>query len=321
MTQELPRRSHALLAAQEGMVARWQLPAAGISATSARNLVRCGRWRQVHRGVYAAFTGPPSRLALLWAAVLWAGPDAILSHESAAEVYGLARKPCRFFHVTVAANQRPRSTPEIIVHRSRRLEQVRFPGTMPPCALIDETLFDLVNQAAGFDEAFGWLSRACQQGLTSPEMLRLRMEMRKRLRWRRELAEALGDVSDGVHSPLELRYVRDVERRHSLPRARRQAQVMHDGRRKYLDQLYEKFGLCVELDGKVAHPAEQRWHDIARDNRNAAAGIQTLRFGWGDVTRPCETALIVARALRQRGWAGQPRRCGPACALRLSAGP
>jgi very-short-patch-repair endonuclease len=322
MTQELPNRSRVLLAAQEGTVARWQLPLAGISSASVQNLLRCRRWQRIQPGVYAAFTGPPSRLALLWAAVLWAGPDAILSHESAAEVYGLARTQLPAFHVTIPARRRKRTTGDIIVHRSRRLEQVRFRGTTPPCAVIDETVFDLVDQAAGFDEAFGWLSRACQQGLTSPGMLRVTAGTRKRVRWRREIEEALGDVAEGVHSPLEMRYVRDVERRHGLPRARRQAQVIHVNARRYLDQLYDDFALCVELDGQAAHPAAERWRDINRDNLNAAAGIQTLRFGWRDVARPCMTALVVARVLERRGWSGELRRCGPSCALpRLAAKP
>jgi very-short-patch-repair endonuclease len=320
MTQELPGRCRALLASQEGMVANWQLTSAGVSPSTVRNLVRYGRWRRVNRGVYAAFTGTPGRRAQLWAAVLRAGPAAMLSHESAAEVYGLAARLGRLIHVTVPATQRVQPTPGIVVHRSRRIEQIRFPGTLPPCTLIDETVLDLVERSRDFDDAFSWLSRACQQGLTSPGMLRLRMEMRNRLRWRRELSEALGDVQEGVHSTLERRYVRGVERPHALPRARRQAPVLHGGRRRYLDQLYDDYGLCVELDGQAAHPAEERWRDISRDNRNATAGIQTLRFGWRDVARPCETALIVARVLELRGWTGDVRACGPSCSLPRLAG-
>ena len=48
-----------------------------------------GRWRRLHSGVYAAFTGPPDRAPVLWAAVLGAGPRAVLSHQTAAELHGL----------------------------------------------------------------------------------------------------------------------------------------------------------------------------------------------------------------------------------------
>lgn len=314
VTKELPQGCRKLLESQEGIVASWQLSAAGVSESAIRNLVRYRRWQRVSRGVYAAFTGPLGRRALLWAAVLRAGPDAILSHETAAEVYGLADDPGRLVHVTVPARRRVQAMPGIIVHRSRRFEQIQFPGTTPPCTDIGETVLDLVDRSSSFDNAFAWLSRACQRNLTSPGMLRLRMDMRKRLRWRREVAQALGDVHGGVHSVLEFRYVRDVERAHGLPRAKRQAPVRHQGRQRYLDELYDEYRLCVELDGRAAHPAEERWRDIERDNRNAATGLQTLRFGWQDVSRPCETALVISRVLQMRGWVGDLRPCGPRCA-------
>src|ERR1700733_13068838 len=48
-----------------------------------------GPWQQLHFGVYATLTGKPPPDARLWAAVLRAGPQSILSHETAAELHGL----------------------------------------------------------------------------------------------------------------------------------------------------------------------------------------------------------------------------------------
>ncbi len=52
--------------------------------------IRSGRWRQLHPGVYATFTGGPGHAAQLWAAVLAAGPGAMLSYETAAELLRLS---------------------------------------------------------------------------------------------------------------------------------------------------------------------------------------------------------------------------------------
>ena len=72
--------------------------------------------------------------------------------------------------------------------------------------------------------------------------------------------------------------------------------------------------LATELDGKLAHPDEERWRDSHRDNQAGARGILTTRYGWRDVYgHPCETALLQARILRKRGWTGKPRPCSPAC--------
>ncbi len=139
--------------------------------------------------------------------------------------------------------------------------------------------------------------------------------MRGTLRWRAAVLESLMDVEQGVRSNLEHRYIRDVERAHGLPRARRQVRVGRDGRVCYLDGLYGEGLVGLELDGLVAHPPGERWRDFRRDNAGAADGIVTLRYGWADVTgRPCEVAGQVAAVLRWRGWAGQVRACGPTCA-------
>src|ERR1700716_1235857 len=80
----------ALAATQAGVVAPAQTVDCGLSETRLHRLVAAGRWQRVHRGVYATFSGPLPRPSILWAGILRAGPDAMLSHETAAEVSGLA---------------------------------------------------------------------------------------------------------------------------------------------------------------------------------------------------------------------------------------
>ncbi len=76
--------------------------------------------------------------------------------------------------------------------------------------------------------------------------------------------------------------------------------------------------LAVELDGRAAHPPEQRWADSKRDNAHAALGILTVRYNWADVTtRPCLVAAEVAALLRQRGTAVMLRPLRPGLPRRL----
>lgn len=83
----------------------------------------------------------------------------------------------------------------------------------------------------------------------------------------------------------------------------------------YRDNLYEEYRVCVELDGLAAHPADERWRDIRRDNEGIGTDdVVTFRFSMVDVTtHACRSAALVAAALRRRGWTGQPRRCSPRC--------
>ena len=66
----------------------------------------------------------------------------------------------------------------------------------------------------------------------------------------------------GVHSVLEFRYLRDVERAHGLPKADRQARAVQRSSTVYRDVLYREYRVAVELDGQASHPADQRWRDI-----------------------------------------------------------
>src|SRR6516165_10695269 len=97
----LPSPCQDLLDLQHGVIARWQLAQAGLNVRIADAQQHVGRWQPLYRGVYATFTGAPSRTAILWAAVLRGGPGAALSYESAAELDGLFDKRGGCVHVTV----------------------------------------------------------------------------------------------------------------------------------------------------------------------------------------------------------------------------
>jgi hypothetical protein len=70
-----------------------------------------------------------------------------------------------------------------------------------------------------------------------------------------------------VHSALEFRYLRDVERGHGLPTAQRQAQAAQNGRLIYRDALYRKYGVAVELDGTPTIPQSSAGATIAGTTR------------------------------------------------------
>lgn len=314
MSRQLSDDIRELLARQCGVFARWQISGMAADLGVVEALLRRGRFQRLRNGVYAAFTGPPRKDAELWAAVLRAGPDAVLSHQTAAELDGFAVTPSRLIHVTVPLTRRITSVPGIAVHRSGRLAMASHPSRTPPRTRVEETALDLAHLSATIDDAFGWISRPCTRRLTRPSLLLQAMKSRGRLRWRAELTLALTDIAEGVLSPLERRYVYNVERPHGLPAARRQVLITRGSRRQYLDNLYEDLGIGVELDGQAYHPAEERWRDISRDNGLAADGLVVLRYGWGDVTvRACQSAIQIAAVARKRGWPGTLRPCGPAC--------
>jgi hypothetical protein len=309
MADEYPITWGELLDFQSRVVSCRQALGHGMSRDGVSSRSQSGAWQRLYRGTYATFSGVPPREARLWAAVLRAGPGAVLSHETAAEVHGLIDKPSKMIHVTVSADRNPGKSgkiPGVVVHRSRRVVSQALPPWQLPRTPVAETVLDLVAASVSFDDAYSWLSRATGRRLASAGMIKEALAVRKRMRWREWLGEALDDVADGVVFPLELRYVRDVERAHGLPVARRQARRVLASGVRYLDNFYDAYRLCVELDGRSSHPPEQKWQDADRDNDNLFAGdVQTVRFGVRDVTvRRCARAAQLAAALMRRGWDG-----------------
>jgi hypothetical protein len=185
--------------------------------------------------VYVVFSGPLGRGAVLWAAVCYAGPCAALSHQTAAELHKITDRPSELIHVTIPADRRVDPAPDLVIHHSGRIEAATHPALLPPRTRMVETVLDLVAQARTFDDAFGLVSAACQRRLTTADLVMEAMNARKRIRWRAEMAMALGDIGAGTHSILEYRYLNRVERAHGLPLATRQAHLHADRRNRYLE--------------------------------------------------------------------------------------
>ena len=283
-----------------------------------RSRVRRGTWRCVYPGVYTAKHGELGRMARLWAAVLYAGKGAVLSHETAAELQGLADRPAAGIHVTIPTGRRVRAVPGVCLRRSARVFQAASVHDDPPRTILEDTILDLTTAAATFDDVCGWVTRAISRELTTEPRLRAAMADRMRLRWRVELDRLITAAVTGDHSVLEYRYTRDVERAHGLPEPDRQVPFRSpDGRRGRRDRVYTAYAVAVELDGQIAHRAEDSWLDKRRDNAAAEAGLESLRYSWQDVRhQACTTALQVAKVLRNHGWEGQAHPCSIYCPIR-----
>jgi very-short-patch-repair endonuclease len=325
MAARVSRECAELIDFQSGVLARWQAADSAADLRAIQALLHSGRWQTLYGGVYAAFTGPPSRESVLWAAVRRCGSDAILSHFTAAELDGLADQQRDVIHVTIptelrirlSSRDRSESLPCIVVHRSIRVAMARHPARTPPRTRIAETVLDLTELARTFDGAFGWLSMACGRRLVTPDQLRAAAAWRAKMRWRADVEAATEEIAEGVHSNLEHGFVMNVERPHRLPTPKRQFRKRQGNRPAYLDNLYDDLGVGVELDGLASHPPEARWLDMRRDNYFASAGIITLRYSWADIAgRPCQVAREIGLVLRRRGWTGSIRPCGASCAAR-----
>jgi very-short-patch-repair endonuclease len=306
---------------QSGVISRGQLLDLGLSATQAKADVNTGRWQRVFPGVYATFTGPIGFHSQVWAALLYAGGGAAASHGTALWLWRLVDEAPAVIDVVVPESRRVLRQPGVRVHRRRALNRADIgslvhPSAQPPRLRVEEAVLDHCDSVAA-PNAIDLVLRATQRRTTTADRLRHTMNRRPRQRWRALLLDVLAEVQVGVASNLELTYRRDVEQRHRLPAGTRNE--MEDGPRgghRYRDVRYRPWHVIVELDGREAHPVDEAFRDMRRDNIAAVAGDTSLRYGWRDVVGdPCGVAAQVGAVLRLGGWAGGPRKCGVACTV------
>ena len=272
----------------------------------------------IHPGVYVDHTGEPSWGQRAWAAVLWGWP-AVLSHSSALAAVEGPGSPhrSRVIEIGVVKDRRLIDRPGIVVHRSRHVRH-RTQAGAPPRIRYDEAVLDVVARMERADELVAEVGRIVQARRTTPARLIAAMEGRERIPHRRLLLGILGDAEHGAVSALERTYLRDVERAHGLPAARRQHRASTIAGVVYRDARYVFAGrvLLVELDGRQFHDtARQRDRDLDRDLvARVEHAAESVRLGWGQCAgRPCRTAGMLAALMRTLGWPGEVQSCRPAC--------
>lgn len=315
-----------LVRRQAGVVSRRQALSLGMSEVQVARLVRRRVWVAVHSGVYVDHTGPPSRRQREWAALLL-HPGSVLAGRAAlaAPGPGATTRLGEPVQLALPHGRAPRRRPGIAVVQLRGFEAMALVDLSPPRLRPEHAALLVASAAMREDEAVAVLADVVREGATTTARLGSALELHPSLSRRALLREVLADVGEGAHSPLERRYLRDVERAHGLPRGERQVrEVVREVDGEVLrwvvrDVRYRRQRALMELDGRLGHSAAlDRWADLQRDLDAAVNGDLTLRAGWQQVLDRCRLAAVVGRVLQARGWAGRPVPCRSAeCVVRL----
>lgn len=231
------------------------------------------------------------------AAVLSAGPEAVLSHGSAGELWGIIAGDSRPIEVSIPVRSGRRQI-RIRVHRrpGLRPRDCGFREGIPVTSLV-LTLSDLATQLSRAE-----LERATNEadklGLIDPEALRAKLEEYRGQRGVKRLREVLDRRTFRLtDSELERRFLRLVSSAGlPFPETGRWLNGFK------VDFHWPALGLVVETDGLTYHrtPAQQA-RDRVRDQAHAAAGLTPLRFTHAQVRfeaeQVAETLRMVVRRL------------------------
>ncbi len=262
-----------LARSQHGVVARGQLLDLGLTPEAIKHRLERGRLFSLHRAVYAVGTPVVSQLGRWTAAVLAGGPGAVLSHQSAGELWGLTPARSSAVHVTVPTRTHRRARGVAVHHRDLRPGEVtsrhQIPVASPALTLVD--LATVLRR----DALEAAVNAADKLGLASPPELREQlatMSRRPGLGRLRNLLDAHEfRLTDSALERLFLGLVREA----GLPPPKTRSFI--EGFR--VDFHWPQWRLIVETDGLRYHrTAVQQARDRRRDQRHAAAGLTTLRF-------------------------------------------
>lgn len=185
---------------QGGIISRQQVLQTGMSPDAVRSKVKYGKLHAIHRGVYTVDSGPLTRQAQLWAALLAAGRGAVLSHETAAELLGLLDEPSPAIHVTIPRRRTVYPISRVVVHRSDRPRDVVFPLGKLPVTGPDETVLDVIEAMTDLETVRGWVLAAFAKRQVSDFTIRQAIAKRRRLRWRADLETLVTEAAKGVPS-------------------------------------------------------------------------------------------------------------------------
>ncbi len=286
----------ALAAAQHGVVTRAQLRDRGVSGHAIKHRIERGRLFVIFRGVYAVGTPHLTRNGRWMAAVLAGGEAALLSHRSAAALWGiLEREEPGAIEISVPARRNPR-VPGVRVHRRSGLEGAAASRERVPVTSIVVTIIDLAP-ILDPDRLEAAVNAADRARLIDPESLRGALP-RYGNRPGVALVAAILDRRTFTRSDswLERRF-RPIWQRAGLEPPLTQ-QWVNGGR---VDFYWPGLGLVVETDGLRYHrtPAQQAV-DRRRDQAHTASGLTALRFTYEQIARAPAEVEAVLRATAKR---------------------
>jgi very-short-patch-repair endonuclease len=293
----------AVAARQYGVISRSQLLTVGIGETGVRERLRTHRLIRLHRGVFAVGHSELKLEGHWLAAVLACGPGAVLSHASAAALWGIRRSASAYVDVAVPSRAGRMNRKGLRVHRSGRLaaKEVTVHERIP-VTTIARTLLDLADVIS---------PQALKRAIDEAEYLRVfdltaLMAVVRANPGRRgaKLLRAARGPAELTRSELEQRFLEMVDRR-GLPRPKVNTRI--EGYE--VDFAWPDAGLVVETDGFAAHGTRNAFvNDRLRDRRLRRAGFEVVRLTANDLRYEAETVADVEALLRRSRVSPKPPR-------------
>ncbi len=269
---------------QHGVVSRSQLIKLGLEEGAIARRLAAGRLHEVQRGVYAPGRRVLTHQGRWMAAVLASGPDAVLSHWSAAALWTI--RPNSRSVIDLTTPRKSRSWKGIKRHHSplpadERMVEEGIPVTSVPRTILDLAATEPLDVVENLlREMEYWELR---DRLSLPDLIE-RYPGKRGVRKVRAALERLKEGPSGhKRSKLEERFAPFLRRYH-LPLPRFNDWIVLGPKRFQVDCHWPGRDQIVELDGWEGHRTRTAFReDRARDRALRVAGYSVTRLTWNQL--------------------------------------
>jgi hypothetical protein len=289
-----------LLVSQRDVLSRAQVLASGMTPDAVRHRIRPGgRWQRLLPGVYLTTTGEPSWEQKATAAMLYGGPDSVITGLAALRGEGIRAPETEVIDVLVPASHRATGYAFAVLHRTRRMPKDQVCDLALRFAPVPRAVADAVRGLHDMAEVRAVVAGAVQQRRTTIADLAAELSAGP-VRGSAPLRAVLAEVADGVRSAAEAEF-RELVLSSSLPVPVFNAVLRLNG--EFLaqpDAWWPEHGVAAEVDSREWHLLPEHWENtLARGRRMAAAGISHLHFSPGEMHRdPDSLVAQIRHALR-----------------------
>jgi very-short-patch-repair endonuclease len=269
---------------QYGVVARSQLLQIGLTAREIDHRLTVGRLHLLHQEVYAVGHLVVPREGRWLAAVFATGPDAVLSHWSAAALWII--RPNQRSLIDVTTSHKSRSWDGIKRHhKALPPDEVTVEDGIPVTS-VPRTIFDLAA-TEGVDTVAAMLRESEHRNLwdrlSLPDLVERYRGRRGVEKVRLALRRITEEPSGHTRSKLEERFAPFL-RRHSLPLPRFNDWILLGAKRYQVDCHWPGTRQMVELDGWEGHKSRSAFQDDrVRDRRLKVAGYSVTHLTWNQL--------------------------------------
>ena len=312
----LAQRLAAIFRRQRGLITRREALDEGVTPSMIARLVERREWEEVQRSVYKLAAVPDARELRALAAVLAAGDGAVLSHDSAAELWRLPHHRVRDgFDVLLPVKEEtgrrhPRRVRGARMHTSKALpsEDVTVLRAIPVTS-VPRTVRDIATRLDidALEDVLVYIDRKYRIG--AREMASC-LERAPSDRGAARLLRAYSRIDAEAHkleSGEEARFYLDIARRLDPPPVINHS-VRVGARRFRPDASWPDLLLGAEVDGPHHELPTQRRRDAARDAVLASVGWKIERIPYRELHDPERVRVRLQAAID----AARSRRAGTA---------